>query len=159
MFPEIWFRAIALYLDLIYSYFGVINMHDFDTLKEFWQDEGRRQERNRANVERADVVRRLRLRDFSDEEIASILNMLLEEVNQIPQGLLYHKFDISIAKQVWQEEAYEDGKIQYKIDIAARAIKIQNLTLSDAMSFAGLDVEHRDILVERLQEQDVKYEL
>ena len=67
--------------------------------------------------------------------------------------MILHEFNLETAKEVWQEEAREEGLIQ----TAVNAIKNWGFSLTNAMFLVGLDTKHRDRLIKELQKQEIEY--
>jgi predicted transposase YdaD len=95
--------------------------------------------------------------------------------------MLTTKFNIDIAKQVWQEEAREDGReegrkegreegrkegleegrmeirIEERIKVAVKTISQWKRTLTEAMEFAELDAKFRSEVIAKLEQQGIAY--
>jgi hypothetical protein len=113
-------------------------------------------------VEKAvsDCLKQGILVDFMKRHSSEVMNMLTAE------------FDIDIAKQVWQEEAREDGfekgraeareeerrkTLQKTIKGVVAAVKNWHVPLSDAMANLGLENEYREQVIAELQKQGIVF--
>ena len=97
--------------------------------------------------------------------LVSFLNRHASEVI----NLLIVEFNIDIAKQVWQEEAREEGiekgreegiekgRAEGRIIAAVNAIKNWGFSLINALALVGLDETYRDQLILELKEQGVEF--
>jgi predicted transposase YdaD len=88
-------------------------------------------------------------------------------------NVLTTEFNIDIAKQVWQEEAREDGLeegrkeglekgreegcIEERIQVAVKTINQWKCTWTKAMEFAELDSEFRSEVIAKLEKQGIAY--